>query len=97
VSRPDAALGLLEVRGMTAAVGAADAMAKAAPVDIGGPALIGDGLVTLFVLGEISAVGEALEAGARTAERIGRLLACRLIGRPSPDLAGLFCIDDTPP
>lgn len=77
---------------MTAAIGAADAMAKAAHVEIAGPALIGDGLVTLFVRGEIAAVREALDAGSRSAQGFGLFLACRLIGRPVPELDKVFGI-----
>lgn len=93
MSRLDPALGLLEVHGFAAAMGAADAMAKAAPVEVTGPVSIGDGLVTVYVRGEIAAVREALDAGSRAAERIGRVHACHLIGRPVPELAGVFQID----
>ena len=82
---------------MTAAVGAADAMAKAAPVAVVGPALAGAGLVTIFVHGEIAAVREALDAGARAASGIGRVLASSVIGRPTADLVGIFDVDDRPP
>ena len=92
MSRADDALGLLEVRGITAAIGAADVMAKAALVEVLGPALIGDGLVTLFVRGEIAAVREALDAGSRSAQGFGLLRACRLIGRPVPELDRVFGI-----
>lgn len=76
-------MGLLEVLGLTAAIGAADAMAKAAPVRIDGPHLIGNGLVTVVARGEIAAVIEAIEAGAAAAGRLGHLTAGHIIGRPS--------------
>jgi microcompartment protein CcmL/EutN len=90
VNPPGSALGLLEVRGFVAALGAADAMAKTAPVAVRGPALAGDGLVTLAVHGEIAAVEEALAAGRLTAERLGGLVASTRIGRPEPGLDTTF-------
>lgn len=87
---PDDALGLLEVRGMTAAIGAADAMAKAALVELGPAARIGDGLVTIPVHGEIAAVREALDAGSAAARAIAEVVASGVIGRPSPGLVETF-------
>lgn len=83
-------MGMLEVLGLTAAVGAADTMAKAAPVRLDGPFIIGNGLVTVVVRGDIAAVSEAVEAGAATVARLGRLIARHVIGRPSDDLDDIF-------
>jgi len=84
------ALGLLEVRGFTAAFVAADAMSKAAQVQLGTTARIGDGLVTIVTSGQIAAVQEALAAGVVAAERVGRVVARHVIGRPSPELRAVF-------
>ncbi len=92
---PDA-LGLLEVRGFTAAIAAADAMSKAAQVRIGTTARIGDGLVTIVTNGQIAAVQEAVTAGAVAAERVGRVVARRVIGRPSPELRAVFALASGP-
>ena len=83
-------MGMLEVVGLTAAIGAADAMAKAAPVRLDGPFIIGSGLVTVIVRGDIAAVSEAVEAGAMTAERLGRLTARHVIGRPVGEIDAIF-------
>jgi ethanolamine utilization protein EutM len=83
-------MGLLEVHGLTAAIGAADAMSKAAPIRVRPLQRIGDGLVTLVAEGDIASVQEAIEAGAERASHIGRVVARHVIGRPSPDLARIF-------
>jgi len=83
-------MGMLEVLGLTAAVGAADAMAKAAPVRLDGPFIIGSGLVTVVVRGDIAAVHEAVEAGATAAGRLGHLTARHVIGRPSSEIDAIF-------
>ena len=75
------AVGLVEVRGLTGAIGAADVMAKAAPVRIGRAVLIGDGLVTVVCRGQIAAVEEAVAAGTEIAGRLGTLIAGRTFGR----------------
>jgi microcompartment protein CcmL/EutN len=83
-------MGLLEVHGLTAAIGAVDAMAKAAPIRVGPIQRIGGGLVTLVAEGDIASVQEAVEAGALRAATIGRVVARHVIGRPSPDIARIF-------
>lgn len=83
-------MGMLEVLGLTAAIGAADAMAKAAPVRLDGPFIIGNGLVTVVVRGDIAAVIEAVEAGATAAGRLGHLIARHVIGRPSGEVDAIF-------
>jgi microcompartment protein CcmL/EutN len=83
-------MGMLEVVGLTAAIGAADAMAKAAPVRISGPFVIGSGLVTVVARGEIAAVIEAVEAGAVVAGRLGQLTARHVIGRPFDEVDAIF-------
>jgi len=92
-------MGLLEVHGLTAAIGAADAMAKAAPVRLEGPFLVGNGLVTVIARGEISAVIESVEAGALAARRLGHLTARHVIGRPSGEMDAIFGLQHevTPP
>jgi ethanolamine utilization protein EutM len=81
VSGGGSAVGLVEVRGLTGAIGAADVMAKAAPVRIGSPVLIGDGLVTIVCRGDIAAVAEAVAAGSDAAGRLGTLIGGRTFGR----------------
>ncbi len=80
------ALGMIETRGLTAAVEAADAMVKAAEVELVGTEKIGSGLVTVMVRGDVGAVKAATEAGAQTASRLGELIAVHVIPRPHDDV-----------
>jgi microcompartment protein CcmL/EutN len=76
------ALGMIETRGFAAMVEAADAMVKAAKVEIVGYEKIGGGYVTAIVRGDVAAVKAAVEAGARGAERVGEVVATHVIARP---------------
>lgn len=76
------ALGLIETRGFVGMVEAADAMVKAAKVELVGYEKVGGGLVTAIVRGDVAAVKAATEAGARGAERVGELVAVHVIPRP---------------
>ncbi len=80
------AVGLLETRGFPAMVGAADAMLKSAEVYLSGYEIIGDGLCTVVIRGNISDVAMAVEAGMYEADRIGELHAVMVIPRPLEDL-----------
>jgi len=80
------ALGLLETRGFPAMVGAADAMTKAAEVQVVAHQSIGDGLCTVIIRGSLSNVAIAVDAGMHEAERIGELHAVMVIPRPLDDL-----------
>ena len=76
------ALGLIETRGFAAMIEAADAMVKAAKVDLVGYEKTGGGYVTAIVRGDVAAVKAATEAGAKGAERVGELVAVHVIPRP---------------
>lgn len=76
------ALGMLETRGLVAAIEGADAMVKAANVELVGTEKIGSGLVTVMVRGDVGAVKAAVEAGAETAARLGEIVATHVIPRP---------------
>jgi len=76
------ALGMIETRGFTAMVEAADAMVKAAKVELVGFEKIGGGYVTAIVRGDVAAVRAAVDAGARAAERIGEIVSTHVIPRP---------------
>ena len=80
------ALGMVETRGLTAAIEAADAMVKAANVVLIGTEKIGSGLVTVMVRGDVGAVKSAVEAGAANASRLGELVATHVIPRPHGDV-----------
>lgn len=80
------ALGMIETRGLIAAIEAADAMCKAANVTLVGTEKIGSGLVTVMVRGDVGAVKSAVEAGASSAGRLGELVATHVIPRPHSDV-----------
>ena len=80
------ALGMVETRGLVAAIEAADAMCKAANVALVGTEKIGSGLVTVMVRGDVGAVKSAVEAGADSAGRLGELVATHVIPRPHTDV-----------
>ena len=80
------ALGMVETRGLVAAIEAADAMCKAANVTLVGTEKIGSGLVTVMVRGDVGAVKAAVEAGTSAASRLGELVATHVIPRPHADV-----------
>lgn len=76
------ALGMIECRSFAAVVEAADAMVKAAKVDLVNYEKTGGGYVTAVVRGDVAAVKAATDAGARAAEKIGEMVAVHVIARP---------------
>lgn len=76
------ALGMIETRGFTAMVEAADAMVKAAKVELIGYEKIGGGFVTAIVRGDVAAVRAAVDAGIRAAEKVGEIVSTHVIPRP---------------
>ena len=76
------ALGMIECRSFAAVVEAADAMVKAAKVELIGYEKIGGGYVTVMVRGEVGAVKAATDAGAAAARRVGELVSVHVIPRP---------------
>ena len=80
------ALGMVETRGLTAAIEAADAMTKAAEVVLIGTEKIGSGLVTVMVRGDVGAVKASVEAGEAAACKLGELVATHVIPRPHGDV-----------
>lgn len=79
------ALGLIETRGLVGAIEAADAMVKAANVELIGSEKIGSGLVTVMVRGDVGAVKAATDAGAQAARRVGEVVSVHVIPRPHTD------------
>jgi microcompartment protein CcmL/EutN len=80
------ALGMVETRGLIASIEAADAMVKAADVQLVGTEKIGSGLVTVMVRGDVGAVKAATEVGAAAAANLGELVAVHVIPRPHMDV-----------
>ena len=80
------ALGMVETRGLVAAIEAADAMVKAANVTLIGTEKIGSGLVSVMVRGDVGAVKAATEAGGNAAQKLGEVIAVHVIPRPHADV-----------
>ncbi len=80
------ALGMVETRGLVAAIEAADSMLKAANVVLVGTEKIGSGLVSVMVRGDVGAVKAAVEAGDASARRLGEVIATHVIPRPHSDV-----------
>jgi microcompartment protein CcmL/EutN len=80
------ALGLIETKGLVAMIEAADAMVKAANVQLIRYEKIGDAMVTAVIRGEVAAVKAATEAGAAAARRVGQLLSVHVIARPHDNI-----------
>ena len=83
------ALGMIETRGLTTLLEAADAALKAADVSMGGWEKVGSGMVTGFFRGDVAAVKAAVEAGAESARQIGEVVSVQVIPRPHDELGTL--------
>lgn len=84
------AIGMIETRGYVPALAAADAMVKAANVEIVARNEVGGGLVSVVVRGDVGAVKAATEAGAEAANQIGEIVSVHVIPRPHADLGKHF-------
>ncbi|MCI1903668.1 BMC domain-containing protein [Enterococcus hirae] len=80
------ALGMVETRGLVGSIEAADAMVKAANVTLVGKELVGGGIVTVMVRGDVGAVKAATDAGAAAAQRVSELLSVHVIPRPAGEV-----------
>lgn len=86
------ALGMIETKGLTALIEAADAMVKAARVELVAYEQIGGGYVTAIVRGDVAACKAATDAGAAAAQRIGEVVSVHVIPRPHDEFKGVFPI-----
>lgn len=80
------AIGLIETKGLTASISAADAMLKAATVSLLRRDFVGGGYVTVIVQGEVGAVKASVDVGAEAAQKIGELVSVLVIPRPHKEL-----------
>ncbi|GMA97613.1 carboxysome shell protein [Pelosinus sp. IPA-1] len=80
------ALGMIETKGLVGAIEAADAMVKAANVQLVGYEKIGSGLVTVMVRGDVGAIKAATDAGAAAAQKVGEVVSIHVIPRPHTDV-----------
>lgn len=88
---PQYAIGLIETQGLVGMIEAADAMCKAASVEIIGKEKIGAAYVTVMVRGDVAAVRAAVDAGAAAVQKVGgKLILAHVIARPHNELAALL-------
>ncbi len=81
------AIGLIETKGIIAAVEALDAALKSANVTFVDQHKVGNGLVAFSVKGDVAAVRAAVDAGAEAGGRVGEIVSVHVIPRPSVDLS----------
>ena len=86
------AIGFVETRGYVGAFTAADAMVKAANVEIVTREQVGAGLVSVLVRGDVGAVKAATEAGSEAASSVGDVISVHVIPRPHADVVKMFDI-----
>jgi ethanolamine utilization protein EutM len=85
------ALGLIETRGLVAAIEAADAMVKAANVTlVPRYERVGGGLITVMVRGDVGAVRAAVDAGSAAARAVGELVSTHVIPRPHEEIEAIL-------
>ncbi len=84
--REELAVGLIETRGLVAAIEACDAALKSADVKLISIDRVDAGLMTVKVVGEVAAVQSAIDAGRLAAARVGTLVAAHVIARPDAQL-----------
>ena len=90
MDREKIALGMVETKGLVGSIEAADAMVKAADVQLMAKQTVGAGLVTVMVRGDVGAVKAAVDAGAAAAKRVGELVSVHVIPRPHSDVESIL-------
>ena len=89
------ALGLIEVKGLAAAINVADTMAKVASVELLGiEKARGSGWMTVKVSGNVGAVNAAIDAGTAKANESQVFVAAKVIPRPAQGLSNEFLKSD---
>lgn len=90
----DLALGLIETKGLIAAIEAADAGLKAADVKLLAKYKADAMLVTVQFVGEVAAVRAAVDAGSQAASKLGTVVSSHVIPRPIEDVFEELMIPD---
>lgn len=86
--------GFIETKGFVASIEAADAMVKAANVEIVAQMEIGGGYVTVIIKGDVGAVKAAVDAGAEAAQKVGEVVSVHVIARPTTELLEVFLVKE---
>jgi microcompartment protein CcmL/EutN len=84
------ALGLIETKGLIAAIEAADAMVKAARVTFSGHQKVKGEPVAVMMSGDVGAVKAAVDAGSAACREVGTLISTHVIPRPHDDIAAMI-------
>ena len=84
------AIGLVETKGLIAAIEASDAMLKSANVTLVKQVNIGNAFITTVIRGDVGSVRASVDAGSAAASRVGELLAAHIIPRASEGLMDIF-------
>jgi microcompartment protein CcmL/EutN len=84
------ALGFFEIRSMVAAMEAADAMLKAADVNLKKFEVVGSGVISVIIEGEVAAVQAAVESAELRAGHMAEIISVNVIPRPNDELTDLF-------
>lgn len=82
--------GFIETKGFVGSIEAADAMVKAANIELIDQIEIGGGLVTVIIKGDVGAVKAAVDAGTEAAQRVGEIVSAHVIPRPNEELLNMF-------
>jgi len=90
------ALGLVETRGLVAAIEAADAMLKASNVTLVGKERALAGLITIVIVGDVAAVKASVDAGAAAAQKVGELVSVHVIPRPDDQVENILPLGTEP-
>jgi microcompartment protein CcmL/EutN len=81
---------MIECRSFPSMVEAADAMVKAAKVELVTYEKTGGGYVTAIIRGDVAAVKAAVDAGQAAASRIGEIVATHIIARPHANVDSIL-------
>lgn len=86
MDKKGAALGFIETYGLVSVLEAADAMCKAADVELVGYENVASGLISVVIRGDVAAVKSAVEAGVKEAGKVGKIYSSNVIARPHADI-----------
>jgi microcompartment protein CcmL/EutN len=86
---------MIECRSFPTVVEAADAMVKAAKVELVAYEKTGGGYTTVIVRGDVAAVKAACDAGQAAASRIGEIVATHVIARPHANVDSIMPLGRT--
>lgn len=84
------AIGMIETKGLTVLVQAADAALKAADVAYSGWKKVGSGLCSVYFTGDVAAVTAAVAAGAAAGKNVGEVVSTHVIPRPHGEVKAIL-------